>query len=143
MNPNSADDAASVIIHETNHARGSDVASQALNNGTRDTYVETMLNQETDSVVKEIEFIQERHQTDPNLPPTEGQTEYEAAYDEARRAHLATNPDATAAEADAAGKAAGRQQIRDMFDDGTFKNSVDNTSYPDYYRNGYDKAWET
>jgi hypothetical protein len=73
--------------------------------------------------------------------PTQSQAAYDRGYNRGVADARAANPNATADELEAAGRAAGEQEILDDYRNGRVQTSTPgNPTYPDYYGNSWDAA---
>lgn len=130
------------LVHEYNHAfyarTGKTVNThQQATSLTRADYVNGMLDEETASVVLEITTAREF--TDAGHRVTHGQSSrYWDAHDDARQSAL--DQGKSQAEADAAGREAGRLAIRQMFVDGTYRTSNTGQTYEEYYGSYWDRV---
>lgn len=148
INPaHSADRQALAFVHEMNHAEAHNENRDAdIENQNRDDYVNTQLTEETEGVIRSIEardeLIDAGHGSAvaTNYPL---QNEYHDAYNQAVADARAANPNLTDAEADQIGREAGRQRVRQGFDDGEVVTPRTPTSpsqpYPDYYGGAWDE----
>lgn len=124
-------DDAGVLVHEANHARYSNEGRTAdAATLSRADYVDGMTSEETDGVVQQIEAAQEFRAAGHNVPPQVGETQYDNAY-QAAKANGAS---------DAEARQAGRDAIRQEFDNGGFVTSTNGKTYPDYYGDYWDSV---
>ncbi|MBV6496341.1 MAG: type VI secretion system tip protein VgrG [Acidobacteria bacterium ACB1] len=131
------------FVHEMNHAEEHhEGTSGDIHNMGRQEYVDEMLQEEIDGTVDSIEARNELAANGTDVSnshfPLEG--EYQAAHDQAVADARANNPNISDADAEAAGRAAGRQAVADGFNNGTVVTSNTNQKYPDYYGNAWDGA---
>lgn len=135
-------DGVTTFVHEYNHAyyANTGLSVNTYDQATsmsREDWVGGMLDEETASVVLEIVAASEFNDAGHNV--TQGQAQrYWDAYDQARQNALDSG--LSQAEADAAGRDAGFQVIRQMFVDGTFVTSTTNQTYEDYYGSYWDSV---
>jgi hypothetical protein len=136
-----SEEAALTLVHEVNHAKAAKEGTTGNpSTQTRDDYINTMVEEESVGTVKSIEAKRELQaagtQTTATFPL---ENEYNTAYNDAVTNARNTNPNATDAELDAAGKKAGLDRVRNGFNNGEVVPSVDGTTnYRDYYGKGYD-----
>ena len=130
------------FVHEMNHAEADhEHTTGDIANQSRQDYVNTMVNEETEGVIRSIEARDELIESGHNSASATQyplQNEYHNAYNQAVTDARAANPNLTDAEADAVGREAGRQRVRDGFTNGEVTTSNTNQSYPDYYGNSWD-----
>ncbi|MBC7797373.1 MAG: type VI secretion system tip protein VgrG [Pyrinomonadaceae bacterium] len=130
------------FAHEMNHAEAGNeqrTANAATQN--RADYVNTMLDEETEGTVRSIEARNELAQngTDVSNAHFPLENEYQTAYDNAVTAAKNANPNATQAELAEAGKKAGRDRVRQGFDNGEVVPSTSTgQTYPQYYGGSWD-----
>ncbi|MBK6749397.1 MAG: type VI secretion system tip protein VgrG [Acidobacteria bacterium] len=132
------------FVHEMNHAEEHhEGTSGDIENQTRDEYVDAMVDEESEGVVRSIEardeLIESGHESaaETSYPL---QDEYHTAYDQGVADARAANPNISDADAAAAGRAAGRQRVEDGFRNGEVETSNSGEGYPDYYGNAWDGA---
>ncbi|MBL8183015.1 MAG: type VI secretion system tip protein VgrG [Blastocatellia bacterium] len=131
------------FVHEMNHAEeGNEGTSGDITNMDRQEYVDEMLQEEIDGTVDSIEARNELAEggTDVSNAHFPLENEYQAAHDQAVADARAANPNISDADAEAAGRAAGRQAVADGFNNGSVVTSNTNESYPDYYGDAWDDA---
>ncbi len=129
------------FVHEMQHAQeANEGTSGDIENQSRDEYVDEMLQEEVDGTVRSIEARNElaENGTDVSNAHFPLENEYQTAYDQAVADARAADPDISDADADAAGRAAGRQRVQDGFENGEVVTSNTNDSYPDYYGDSWD-----
>jgi hypothetical protein len=132
------------FVHEMNHGEAHHEGNAAnIRTQNRNDYVNTQLNEETEGVIRSIEardeLINSGHN---NVTPTQYplQNQYQQAYNQAVTDARAANPNISDEDAAAAGRTAGRQRVRDGFNNGEVQTSNTNQPYPDYYGNAWDAA---
>jgi len=131
-----------IFVHEMNHAeayherRSGDVTSQ-----TRQDYVNTMLQEEVDGTVSSIEAKRELQNSGVDVSSASFplEDEYNEAYNAAVNEAMRRNPNLSGEEADAIGRAAGRQRVLQGFQNGEVVTSTSGENYPDYYG----RRWDT
>ena len=110
------------LIHEANHARysmeGRDADAGKL---SRQDYIDAGIAEEVDGVIQEIEAVQEFRAAGYNGPPPTGEAEYNNAYQNAK---ASGSNDATA-------RQAGRDAIRQAFENGAFVGVGSGKTYSD------------
>ncbi|WP_052667322.1 DUF6782 family putative metallopeptidase [Nitriliruptor alkaliphilus] len=126
---------AAILVHEALHAERSNTGQSPDIDGPRDAYVDGMIAEETDAVVRQVQANQQIQARNPEVPDTVLQGVYERAYDEAV---AALGDDATEAQRRAAGEAAAEQAIRDAFENGDVVASTTGDTYPDLYGGYWD-----
>ncbi len=144
MNLNPAEDpttSALTFVHEMNHAEaGNEHTTGDAANQSRGDFVNTMVNEETEGTVRSIEARNELAQSGTDVSnshfPLENQ--YQQAHDQAIADARAANPNMSDAEAEQIGRDAGRQRVRQGFDNGEVVTSNNNQPYPQYYGNSWD-----
>ncbi|TDC80854.1 hypothetical protein [Actinomadura sp. 7K507] len=136
---------ANTFIHEVNHAKNRNVPDPK--EMSREEYIDAAIEEETQGVIDEIENNQELQRLrGKNAPPdTLLQAEYEAAYRDAVNAEnkaraQAQRPPLTPGEERRVGEAAGRQRVKEAFENGEVVSSVDGNTYPDNYGDAWDDA---
>lgn len=117
------------LIHEASHAQwdveGNNVDIKAV---SRDEYINASLDNEVNSMVAEVEYLQATSD-DPGMINDQAYL----SYTQAQEAALAEG--ASAAEAEAAGRAA----IRELFTSGYYETGNTGESYPEYYGEAWDR----
>lgn len=129
------------FVHEMQHAEEShENTSGDIQNQSRTDYVDEMLQEEVDGTVRSIEARNELAQngTDVSNAHFPLENEYQQAHDQAVADARANNPNISDQDAEAAGRAAGRQRVEDGFRNGEVVTSNTNASYPDYYGDAWD-----
>lgn len=134
------------FVHEMNHGeaanekKSGDMATQ-----NKSDYVNTMVDEETEGTVRSIEARNElkKNGTDVSGSHFPLENEYQAAHDKAVADAKAANPGISDADAEAAGRKAGRDAVKDGFNTGKVVTSNTKEKYPDYYGNDYDKQPNT
>ncbi len=132
------------FVHEMNHGEAHHGGEDAdIQNQSREDYVNTQLNEETEGVIRSIEARNELIDAGHNNVSTTNyplQNEYQQAYNQGEADARAANPNISDEDAAAAGREAGRQRVRDGFTNGEVQTSNTHESYPDYYGNAWDAA---
>ena len=129
------------FVHEMNHAEEHhEGTSGDIDNMGRQEYVDEMLQEEIDGTVDSIEARNElaENGTDVSNAHFPLENEYQAAHDQAVADARAANPNISDADAEAAGRAAGRQAVADGFNNGSVVTSNTGATYPDYYGSSWD-----
>lgn len=138
---NTAEALALELVHEANHAKQSKEGKTAdINKDSREDYVKKMLAEEVQGTVNSIELklaLVKKGKKISATYPLEAQ--YVAAYKKAVAALKKSNPGATEAELDAAGRKAGSDAVKKGFDTGKVVTSTSNQKYSDYYGKEWDK----
>jgi hypothetical protein len=140
----SNEEAALTFVHEMNHARyfhegiGADVESM-----TREEYVNSMIEEESEGTVRSIETKIELEGTDIDVSgatfPLEG--EYRQAYQTAVEAARAEDPERSDDELQRIGRNAGKQRVTQGFTNGEVVTSTSpQVPYPQYYGQIWDQA---
>ncbi|MBI3268245.1 MAG: hypothetical protein HYZ53_04430 [Planctomycetes bacterium] len=129
------------IAHEANHAKADKEHTTAdVDKDTREDYVRKMLAEEAAGDVQAIETKREVNAAGKGVTAMKAsEAAYDAAYDKAAKDLRAAKPKATAAELDAAGKAAGAAAVLQAFVDGKVITSTNNKTYPNFYGDEWDK----
>jgi len=131
------------FVHEMNHAEAhhentdADIATQS-----RADFVNTELNEETEGVIRSIEARNELIDAGHNNVSATNyplQNEYQQAYNQGVADARAADPNISDADAAVAGQQAGRQRVRDGFNNGEVQTSNTNQPYPDYYGSAWDR----
>ncbi len=142
LNTNSPERMALDLVHEANHAMQKAAGKTAdVNKETRDEYVRKMLEEEITGTVNAIELKQallKKGKTISAVPPLE--SDYVDAYKKAVDELKKSNPSASEADLDAAGKKAGREAVKKGFDSGKIVTSNTHEKYAIYYGKEWDKA---
>ncbi|MBI4523606.1 MAG: type VI secretion system tip protein VgrG [Deltaproteobacteria bacterium] len=136
-------DSALTFVHEMNHAEAHhEGRSPDINDPNRNNYVNGMVGEESEGTVRSIqardELADAGHDVSGSSFPL--QNEYHDAYNQAVADARAANPNASAEELDAAGRAAGTNRVNQGFQNGEVVTSNTNQSYPTYYGNAWDGA---
>jgi type VI secretion system secreted protein VgrG len=129
------------FVHEMQHGQEHhEGTSGDINDPNRTNYVNEMLQEEVDGTVRSIEARNElaENGTDVSNAHFPLENEYQQAHDQAIADAQAANPNISDEEAEAIGRAAGRQRVEDGFRNGEVVTSNTNQSYPDYYGNAWD-----
>ncbi len=129
------------FVHEMQHGQeANEGTSGDIDNMGRDEYVDEMLQEEVDGTVRSIEARNElaENGTDVSGAHFPLENEYQTAHDQAVADARAADPNISDADAEAAGRAAGRQRVQDGFDNGEVVTSNTNDPYRDYYGNSWD-----
>ena len=113
---------AGILAHEAHHAKTFDKDVDI--NTTRDQYVAATLKNEAQAQAALFEHYQQTGSTE-GASRQFGAAEYFGAYDAAAKAFQAANPNATAEQMHAAGKAAGIAALQAVFGSATPSTSVD------------------
>ncbi len=130
------------FTHEMNHGEaGNEHTSGDVQNQSRNDYVNTMLNEETDGTVRSIEARNELAKQGVDVSnshfPLENQ--YQQAHDQAVRDARTNNPNISDQDAEAIGRQAGRDRVRQGFDNGEVVPSTSTgQTYPQYYGGDWD-----
>lgn len=130
-------DQAALLAHEAEHARASR-AGQTPNADTAasaDAYVDGMLREEARAQVQQIKVSTDLQRRAPL------QAEYNDAYQKGYAAAKAAGRDDAAASA--AAEAAGYDRVLQGFRAGEVRTSTNNQTYPDYYRDAYNRRRAT
>lgn len=131
------------FVHEMNHAEAAnEKKSGDINNQSKNDYVNTMVNEETEGTVRSIEARNELAKSGTDVSgshfPLENQ--YQQAHDKAVADAKAANPNISNEEAEAIGKKAGADRVKQGFNNGEVVTSNTKEKYPDYYGNDWNKA---
>jgi hypothetical protein len=137
---------ANTFIHEVNHAKNRNVPDPKEMG--REEYIDEAIDEEVQGVLDEIQNNQElqRVRGKNNAPPdTLLQAEYEQAYQDAIDAEndarvQAQRPPLTPEGERQVGEAAGRQRVKEAFENGEVISSVDGNTYPENYGDAWDDA---
>jgi len=132
------------FVHEMNHAEEHhEGTSGDIQNQGRDEYVDAMVDEESEGVVRSIEardeLIESGHDS-ASATQYPLQDEYHGAYNQGVADARAANPDISDADAAAAGRSAGRERVEEGFRNGEVETSNSGESYPDYYGDAWDDA---
>jgi hypothetical protein len=112
-------DDASVLVHETNHAKYTkDGRSADVHALDRDAYVTAAINEEADGLVQQILAAKEFRAAGRDIREQPAEPAYDAAYQQA--------------------KDGGAEAVREEFYNGGLETSTNGESYPDYYGNHWD-----
>jgi len=133
-----AEEVALTMVHEINHAQnvGPDIAAT-----TRNDYVNQSIEEESVGTVRSIEAKNELVAAGGHPTATFPlENEYNTAYQQGADNLRNTNPAATPAQIDAAGKQAGLDRVRQGFNGGEVETSNTHEPYSTYYGNGWDGA---
>ena len=138
---NGAEDAAFILVHEANHAKASNMGGTAdVNALTRDVYVKTMIDEETDSTVNSILAklgMSAANQAKVTATPVM-EERYKTAYDATLAANKAAKT--SAKESEKLAKASGWQSINRAFYDGSLVTSNTLQPYDAYYGSFWDSV---
>jgi len=122
-------DDASVLVHETNHAKYTkDGRSADVHKLDRDAYVTAAINEEADGTVQQILAAKEFRASGRDVDQQPAEPQYDAAYQKAK--------DRGASDAEA--QQAGSEAVRQEFYNGGLITSTNRQSYPDYYGEYWD-----
>jgi hypothetical protein len=122
-------DDASVLVHETNHAKYTkDGRSADVHELDRDAYVTAAINEEADGLGQQILAAKEFRAAGRDIRKQPAEPAYDAAYQQAK--------DGGANDAEA--QQAGSEAVREEFYNGGLETSTNGESYPDYYGNHWD-----
>jgi hypothetical protein len=134
-----AEEAALALVHEATHH---EYDNQGLRPEARevgqDQWVGAMLGEETEATSRAVEAGNDLAESGAGMGGVDypGREAYNQAADTARQAAEAADPGGDPADWDEAGREAGRQGVRGLFDDGTMQATDSQTgqsmSYPDY-----------
>jgi hypothetical protein len=146
LDANTAELMALKLAHEANHAMAAAAGKTPdINKETRDDYVRKMLEEEVVGTVGPIELklaLAKKGKTITATFPLEG--EYVAAYNKAVEDIKKSNPSATDADLEAAGRKAGYEAVKKGFETGKVVASVKvggrSLTYPEYYGKSWDDA---
>jgi hypothetical protein len=124
-------DDASVIVHETNHAKYTEEGRHAdVNRLDRSAYVTAAIDEEADGTVQQILAAKEFRDAGHNLGPQPAEDQYDSAYQAAKKNGAS----------DAEAQQAGAQAVNDAFYNGTIVTSNTHQSYSDYYGSYWDSV---
>lgn len=127
----------STIIHEANHAYyDKNGKNPNVTTDSRETYVNSLVDQETESVWLEVQAAKEYRANNPNVKVSQAEENYDSAYQNAYQQARANG--ASHAEAQTAGDNAGRARIRQMFTNGEVVTSTTGQTYEEYYGSFWD-----
>ncbi|MBE7517308.1 MAG: type VI secretion system tip protein VgrG [Chloracidobacterium sp.] len=130
------------FTHEMNHAEAHHEGRSAnVDTQNRNDYVDTMLDEETEGTVRSIEARNElaANGTDVSGSHFPLENEYQQAHDQAVANARAADPNISDEQAEAIGREAGRQRVRQGFDNGEVVPSTSTgQTYPDYYGGDWD-----
>jgi hypothetical protein len=123
-------DDASVLVHETNHAKYTkDGRSADVHTLDRDAYVTAAINEEVDGTVQQILAAKEFRSDGRRVDNQPAEVQYDAAYQNAK--------DRGASDAEA--QQAGSEAVRKEFYHGGLVTSTTKQSYPDLYGEYWDR----
>ena len=134
------------FVHEMHHAQMDKEGTSAdIVNQSKADYVDTMMKEEStaDALANQTQReLADAGEPQTNEPPNKAS--YDAGYKKGVDAAKAANPNATAEELDAAGKAEAQKAVYEDYKNGKVTPSdiggVKQPPYPDYYGNAWDKA---